>query len=37
MFLLYKTEVENQLKKNIKRVRYDRGGEYVLMNDYCEK
>ena len=37
MFLLYKAEVENQLNKKIKRVRSDRGGEYVLMNDYCEK
>jgi len=37
MFLLYKIEVENQLNKKIKRVRSDRGGEYVLMNNYCEK
>ena len=37
MFLLYKGEVENQLNKKIKRVRSDRGGEYMLMNDYCEK
>ena len=36
MFLLYKVEVENQLNKKIKRVRSDRGGEYMLMNDYCE-
>ncbi|KAK7287237.1 hypothetical protein RIF29_00393 [Crotalaria pallida] len=37
MFLLYKAEVENQLEKKIKRVRSDRGGEYILFNDYCEK
>ncbi|OMO54671.1 Integrase, catalytic core [Corchorus capsularis] len=37
MFLKYKAEVENQLNKKIKRVRSDRGGEYVLLNDYCEK
>ena len=36
-FLVYKTEVENQLGKKIKRVRSDRGGEYVLYNDFCEK
>jgi len=29
MFLSYKTEVENQLDKKIKRIRSDRGGEYV--------
>ena len=28
-FVLYKTEVENQLNKKIKRLRSDRGGEYV--------
>ncbi|GKB68971.1 pol polyprotein [Tanacetum coccineum] len=28
-FVLYKTEVENQLGKKIKVVRSDRGGEYV--------
>src|SRR5262249_29873482 len=37
IFLLYKAEVENQLNKRIKRVRSDRGGEYVLFNDFCEK
>ena len=36
-FFLYKSEVENQLKRKIKRVRSDRGGEYVLYNDFCEK
>jgi len=33
VFLTYKAEVENQLKKKIKRIRSDRGGEYC---DYCE-
>ncbi|GKG17174.1 pol polyprotein, partial [Tanacetum coccineum] len=28
-FVLYKTEVENQLGRKIKVVRSDRGGEYV--------
>ncbi|OMO89770.1 Integrase, catalytic core [Corchorus capsularis] len=37
MFLKYKAEVENQLNKKIKRVRSDRGGEYVLLNNYYEK
>jgi len=35
MFLSYKTKVENQLDKKIKRIRSDKGGEYVLFNDYC--
>jgi len=30
VFLTYKAEVENQLNKKIKRIRSDRGGEYVL-------
>jgi len=37
MFLTYKAEVENQLNKKIKRIIADRGGEYVLFNDYCVK
>jgi len=37
MFLSHKTEVENQLNEKIKRIRSDRGGEYVLFNDYCVK
>ncbi|KAL4342226.1 hypothetical protein GQ457_08G033870 [Hibiscus cannabinus] len=37
MFLKYKAEVENQLNKKIKRVRSDRGGEYITFNDYSEK
>jgi len=37
MFLSYKTEVQNQLDKKIKRIRSDRGGEYVSFNDYCVK
>ena len=36
-FVLYKAEVENQLGRKIKRVRSDRGGEYLLFNDFCEK
>jgi transposase InsO family protein len=34
-FKIYKVEVENQLEKKIKRVRSDRGGEY-LSNDFGE-
>lgn len=30
---MFKTEVENQLGKTIKRVRSDRGGEYYGRND----
>jgi len=37
MLLTYKAEVENQLNKEIKRIRSDRSGEYVLFNDYCVK
>nr|GEY25544.1 hypothetical protein [Tanacetum cinerariifolium] len=37
-FVLYKTEVENQLGKKIKVVRSDRGGEYVsLFVELCAK
>ena len=25
------------MDKKIKRVRSDRGGEFILLNDYCEK
>ena len=35
MFLTYIVEVENQLNKKIKRIRSNKGGEYVLFNDYC--
>ena len=28
-FKIYKVEVENQLEKKIKRLRFDRGGEYI--------
>ena len=35
VFSKYKAEVENQLNKKIKRIRSDRGGEYVLFNEYC--
>ena len=37
MFLSYEDEVENPLDRKIKRIRYDRGGEYIPLNDYCEK
>ncbi|GKB80231.1 retrovirus-related pol polyprotein from transposon TNT 1-94 [Tanacetum coccineum] len=37
-FVLYKTEVENQLGKKIKVVRSDRGGEYVApFAELCAK
>ena len=32
MFLTYKVEVENQLNKNIKILKSDRGGEYESNN-----
>ena len=31
MFIKYKSEVENQKNKMIKRLRTDRGGEYVIL------
>ena len=34
-FKVYKTEVENQLEKKIKRLRSDRGGEY-FSNEFFE-
>ena len=34
-FKIYKVEVENQLEKNIKRLRTDHGGEY-FSNDFSE-
>jgi hypothetical protein len=34
-FKIYKTEVENQLKKKIKRLRSDREGEY-FSNEFSE-
>jgi len=37
VFLTYKAEVENQLNKKIKRIRLDRGGDYLLFNDFCEE
>lgn len=36
MFLFYKTKVENQLNRKIKRVKSNRWGEYVIINDFCE-
>ena len=35
MFIIYKVEVENQLNKNIKILKSDRGGEYE-SNDFSE-
>ncbi|KAD3067345.1 hypothetical protein E3N88_35225 [Mikania micrantha] len=39
MFMIYKTEVENQLDRKIKRFRSDRGGEYSTTNlkNFCEE
>ena len=39
MFVKYKTEVENQKNKRIKRLRTDRGGEYESnpFNEFCEQ
>ncbi|KAM2599052.1 hypothetical protein TB2_037519 [Malus domestica] len=38
-FKIYKTEVENQLEKRIKRLRSDSGGEYTLtdLSVFCEE
>ena len=36
MLLIHKAEVENQLDRKIKRIRSDRGGEFIPLNDYCE-
>ena len=38
-FKVFKTRVENQLEKTIKRVRSDRGGEYTSndINKFCEE
>ena len=37
MFKIYKAEVENQLEKKIKIIRFDRGGEYesAAFSDFC--
>ena len=39
MFIKYKTEVENQKNKSIKRLRIDRGGEYESnpFGEFCEQ
>ena len=39
VFKIYKTEVENQLRKKIKVFRSDRGGEYFSndFNNFCEE
>jgi len=34
VFLTYKAKIENQLNKKIKRIRSNRGGEYVLFSDF---
>ena len=34
--LSYKAEVENQIDRKIKRIRSDRGGKYIPLNDYYE-
>ena len=38
-FIKYKNEVENQLSKKIKRLIFDRGGEYESnpFNTFCEE
>ena len=38
-FIIYKTKVENQLNKNIKILKFDRGGEYESnkFSDLCIK
>ena len=36
LFLSYKAEIENQFDRKIKRIRSDRGGEYIPLSDYCE-
>ena len=37
MFLIYKAKVENHLNRKIKWLRLDKGGEYKLFDDLCEK
>ena len=38
-FIKYKNEVKNQLSKKIKRLRFDKGGEYESnpFNTFCEE
>ncbi|RDX83701.1 hypothetical protein CR513_35354, partial [Mucuna pruriens] len=36
MFLTYKVEVENQLNMTIKRIKSNKGGGYILFNNFCE-
>ena len=38
-FKTYKTEVENQLERKVKKLRSDRGGEYTLndLSTFCEE
>ena len=35
IFLSYKAELEHQLDRKIKRIRFDRGCKYIPLNDYC--
>ena len=37
MFKFYKAEVENQLNRKIKAIRYDRGGEYYGRYDGSDR
>ena len=39
MFIKYKSEIENQKNKRIKRLRTDRGGEYEYnpFKEFCEQ
>jgi transposase InsO family protein len=36
-FKIYKAEVENQLERKVKRLRFDRGGEYFSseFSEFC--
>jgi len=38
-FKIYKTKVENQLERKIKRLRSDHGGEYSpkIFDEFCEE
>ena len=38
-FKIYKAEIENQLERNIKRLRSDHGGEYFpkIFDEFCEE
>jgi transposase InsO family protein len=38
-FKIYKAKFENQLERKIKRLRFDRGGEYFskIFDEFCEE